>query len=282
MYRLCTRSKPHPNCICLRRRSQDHHHQHPPMPHFTAANMTAHDRSRDYPTPGERESPRAQYPPRPRSMEGGSPHHQYQPPPHTDDRSRQPPVSLPPMRDPSGGYDHPSAYPAHPPSSGNGYAPPPPPPGGNGYPAPPQNGQAPLPALHAPSNMESRSPSYPPHADDYYGGQRRPPPPYDRDYYGPYRSHPPPPEYYGRGHPGPHDDYRSHPPPRHEAEFRGPPRPYDADYANGGHPRNGYPYQQGPPMPPGPPHQQAAPRQRTSIACRYCRKRKVNSSAILE
>lgn len=251
------------------------------MPHFTTADMAQRDRSREYPATADGDSPRAQYPPHPQSMDGGSPHSQYQqqpPPPPGDDRSRQsqPPVTLPPMRDPNGGYaQQQPGYPGPPPAASNGYAPPPP--GANGYTAPPQNGQAPLPHLQPPQ-ADSRSPTYPPPADprDEYYAQRRPPP-YDRDaYYAAYRGHPPPPDYYGRGQPPPppHDDYhRGHPPPRHEGEFR-PPHPYEAEYANG-HPRNGYPYPQGGPMPSGPQLQQAAPRQRTSIACRYCRKRKV-------
>lgn len=250
------------------------------MPHFTTADMAQRDRSREYPATADGESPRAQYPPHPQSIEGGSPNSQYQqhPPPPGDDRARQsqPPVTLPPMRDPNGGYAHQPGYPGPPPAASNGYAPPPP--GANGYPAPPQNGQAPLPPLQPPQ-ADSRSPTYPPHADprdDYYA-QRRPPP-YDRDpYYGAYRGHPPPPDYYGRGQPPPHEDYHRAHPPRHEGDFR--PHPYEAEYANG-HPRNGYPYPQGAPMPSGPQLQQAAPRQRTSIACRYCRKRKVGLGRI--
>ncbi|KAK4125123.1 hypothetical protein N657DRAFT_633024 [Parathielavia appendiculata] len=50
---------------------------------------------------------------------------------------------------------------------------------------------------------------------------------------------------------------------------------YGPDYYR--YPPAPYPYGMGPPPPP-PPQQQSAPRQRTSIACRYCRKRKIRCS----
>ncbi|PKS12092.1 hypothetical protein jhhlp_001388 [Lomentospora prolificans] len=235
-----------------------------------------------------RESPRSQYPPH-HGMEGNSPRNQYPPPTGGDDRSRHPqssqaPVTLPPIRDPGSGYSSQQSYTGSPlPAPANGYAQgPPPPQGANGYTGP-QNGPSSLPPFQPPrQGVDPRSPGYSAQGDrrDEYYQQR---PPYDRDpYYSGYRGHPPPPDYprdYGRGQPPPHDDYRrDHGPPRHDPNY--PPRgPYEADYANGGHARNGYPpYQQAPPPPQAAPLQQAAPRQRTSIACRYCRKRKIRCS----
>lgn len=218
-----------------------------PMPRITAANMAPHDRSQE--CLGEGESSRSQCPPpHPQSMEGGSPHSQYQQPPTGNDRSRQPQASQPPVlfrptRVPNRGYDYQPGYPGPPLPAGNGYAPPHPP-DSNGYPAPPQNGHAPLRPLKPPPPMESRS-NYPSHTDhrrvdpqgDYYEQGR---PPCDRHAY-------------------------------YEADYRGPP-PYGWDS------RDGDLYQNGPPLPPETPAAQAAPSQRTSIACKYCRKRKVSGS----
>lgn len=80
--------------------------------------------------------------------------------------------------------------------------------------------------------------------------------------YPPYNGAPPPP-------PGPYADYyamqhRPHyppPPPNGYPSYAGYPGGSPYDYAQGGHPQ-----------------QQIAPRQRTSIACRYCRKRKIRCS----
>ncbi|KAK0717205.1 hypothetical protein B0T26DRAFT_288483 [Lasiosphaeria miniovina] len=62
-----------------------------------------------------------------------------------------------------------------------------------------------------------------------------------------------------------------------------PPQGRAGSYGNDGYPYRysppaGYPYGNAPPQQPQPPQQQAAPRQRTSIACRYCRKRKIRCS----
>ncbi|KAG5913492.1 hypothetical protein E4U42_001115 [Claviceps africana] len=122
----------------------------------------------------------------------------------------------------------------------------------NGYP-PPSGGQQPpgsyLPPMQP--QQDARSPAYPPSGlrGPYYDDRRGAPPPppsdaaYGQDAYF-YRGPPgaPPPNGYARPHLG----------------------PYRPDY---GQPGNA-PSQMG----------QAAPRQRTSIACRYCRKRKIRCS----
>src|SRR5690606_3485144 len=104
------------------------------MPHFTSATMAQRDQGR--------ESPRNPYPPH-HAMEGGSPRNQYPPPAGGDDRSRhhqssQPPVTLPPIRDPGSGYPSHQSYNSPLPAPTNGYSqgpPPPPPQGANGYPS---------------------------------------------------------------------------------------------------------------------------------------------------
>ncbi|KAF6840685.1 hypothetical protein CPLU01_01056 [Colletotrichum plurivorum] len=184
-------------------------------------------------------------------------------PRYPDDRGQRPnmaaPVTLPSIQDPHGGYGQ-APYPPNPrgdpradprassynasPNSVNGY--PPPQPGGH----PPQ-----LPPLQAP---DPRSPTYPPPdaRDDYYRRSQPPPPQYGDPYYQ---------DYHGRqGHPLP-GRYGDYPP-----QALGGPR-YDYPPGTPGAPR--YDYGQG-----APPLQQAAPRQRTSIACRYCRKRKIRCS----
>ncbi|OLN86105.1 hypothetical protein CCHL11_05216 [Colletotrichum chlorophyti] len=165
------------------------------------------------------------------------------------------PVTLPSMQDPHGSYPPPQFPRPYPPdprgdpradpraSSYNAS-----PNSVNGYPAPPPGPhQTQLPPLQPPG--DPRSPTYgPPPGDDYYRG-RQPPSqhgdPYYQDYY---RQGPPPqgryPEY-PQGPGGPRYDYPA-------------PRYYDGQGA--------------------PQLQQAAPRQRTSIACRYCRKRKIRCS----
>lgn len=189
-------------------------------------------------------------------------HHesQYPPPPgEEDDRSRgipyhpRPqmaagPVTLPSIQDPTGPYGQPptrgwdsrnSNYGASP-SSSNGY---PPPSGGQNQ----QNGYSP-----------TSSSSYPP--------------PPGHQYLPPVQPHP--------------NDARANFPPQDPrgAPYYPPQRsmpPYNQDnYAYAYRPERGPPgygdYPQGGPGPAGMQHQQAAPRQRTSIACRYCRRRKVS------
>ncbi|GAB0143026.1 hypothetical protein EsHS_00003557 [Epichloe bromicola] len=121
----------------------------------------------------------------------------------------------------------------------------------NGYPSP-SGGQQP-PGSYLPPMQPQQDPraSAYPHSDHrgpYYDDRRGPPPPdagYGQDAYfyrGPPGAPPPPPNGYPRPHPG----------------------AYGPDY---GQPGNA-PQQMA----------QAAPRQRTSIACRYCRKRKIRCS----
>ncbi|KAH7358630.1 hypothetical protein B0T11DRAFT_330397 [Plectosphaerella cucumerina] len=146
-------------------------------------------------------------------------------------------------RDPRGPEPRPPHYNASP-SSVNGY--PPPPPGGHP--------QSQLPPMQHPG---PRSPGYPPQdgRDDYYRSRQPPPPHYPDPYHPDYRHGGPP------AQPARYPEYGQPPPQRYEY---GPPPP-------GGPPR--WDYGQGAvPMP------QAAPRQRTSIACRYCRKRKIRCS----
>uniref|UniRef100_A0A8H7NLN6 Zn(2)-C6 fungal-type domain-containing protein n=1 Tax=Bionectria ochroleuca TaxID=29856 RepID=A0A8H7NLN6_BIOOC len=155
-------------------------------------------------------------------------------------------ITLPPMQDHrAGGYGpppHPQGY-SYP--SDPRYASPnatngyPPPPGQSGYLPPPQQ------------QSDPRAPSYRPPEHHYQG---RPPPSYSHDPH-----YPPPQDYY----------YRQ--------QAQGPPPPSHYPYGPpGGAPLHHYPPEyaqaQAPPM------AQAAPRQRTSIACKYCRKRKIRCS----
>lgn len=173
------------------------------------------------------------------------------------------PVTLPAIQDPYGPQQHPysRSYPPSDPRSDprgdpRGSEPRPvhysnSPSSVNGYPPPAGHPSTQLPPLQPPG---PRSPGYPPAdgRDDYYRSRQPPPPHYGDPYHPDYRQGPPPPRpypEYGQPGPGPHRyDY-------------GPPPPPGAQR---------WDYGQNPvPMP------QAAPRQRTSIACRYCRKRKV-------
>ncbi|KAL2020502.1 hypothetical protein VTK56DRAFT_8387 [Thermocarpiscus australiensis] len=74
-----------------------------------------------------------------------------------------------------------------------------------------------------------------------------------------------------------YSDRRAYPDPYYDAQqaAQGRGGGYGPDYYR--YPPAPYPYVLGPP-PPLPPQQQSAPRQRTSIACRYCRKRKIRCS----
>lgn len=112
----------------------------------------------------------------------------------------------------------------------------------NGYPPPPGR-QSYLPPLQPPTNP--RSPTYPPDPrDDHYRQGPAAAPYHPGQYYGAY----------GPGGPqaGPYGPYGGLPPP------------------------NGYAAATIVPIP------QAAPRQRTSIACKYCRKRKVGKRSIAD
>jgi hypothetical protein len=183
------------------------------------------------------------------------------PPGEEEDRARgipyhpRPPmaagaVTLPSIQDPNGPYGPPAGRAWDPRAANYGASPN----SANGYPPPGS----------APSHQSSYSPpasSYPPPAGSQYLPPVQPHPsdsmssyppqdPRGPHYYASQRSMPPasyPPESYGY-------PYR---------QDRGP-HSYHADYAQGG------------PGPAAMQHQQAAPRQRTSIACRYCRRRKVS------
>lgn len=113
---------------------------------------------------------------------------------------------------------------------------------------------------------------YPPH------GQQQPPPAPP-----PTSHHPPPPQYQqpdprSPAYPPPHDQRGYYPDPRAQAPYSHDPYRQEA-YFYQAPPQAGYaPYGGDGRMHYGAPGQsqaQAAPRQRTSIACRYCRKRKV-------
>lgn len=194
----------------------------------------------------------------------------YLPAPNVDDDDRSRPyhprmasVSLPPIQDHAGGqppgpYGHPppqhghGRYPAPStpmdprdpravtnygpsPAAVNGYQPPPPPPAGHG----PQY----LPPVDPRASQYSPLPPGPATSDAY--SRQQPPPP------GPYSG------------PGSYE-YNRMPP------AQGPPPGYPPDM------RSGYPpdFSRGPMTAPLQ-HQAGAPRQRTSIACKYCRRRKV-------
>lgn len=192
---------------------------------------------------------------------------QYPPlPGEEDDRARglphhpRPPmaagaVTLPSIQDPNGpyaqppsrgGWDSRSANYGASPSSANGYPPPgsAPPSHSNGY-SPPQS------SYPAPPGA-SYLPPVQPHPTDARAGY----PPQQDPRAGPYyqSQRPMPPSPYAQDSYG----YAYRP-------DRGPPG-YPGDYPPGGA------------GPAAMQHQQAAPRQRTSIACRYCRRRKIRCS----
>ncbi|KAG8406341.1 hypothetical protein J3458_021180 [Metarhizium acridum] len=155
-------------------------------------------------------------------------------------------VTLPSIHDPrSSSYGAPA-----PPSGGRGYPHDPrfaSPNAVNGYPPPPAGQQPPAAYLPPMQSQDPRGSSYPhpEHRGPYYDDRRGPPHPdaaYGQDAYF-YRGPPgAPPNGYPRPHPG----------------------AYGSEYAQPGN---------------APPQMaQAAPRQRTSIACRYCRKRKIRCS----
>ncbi|KAF7563850.1 hypothetical protein G7046_g270 [Stylonectria norvegica] len=166
--------------------------------------------------------------------------HQQQPPPqHPSQHPSQHQPQHPPQHQPQ----HPPQHqPSHPPQHG--------PQQSNHQPNQPPGQQPPayLPPFR--TQPEPRSPAYPsPDPRGYYDDRR--PAPYSQEQY-------PPDAYYGYRGP-------SGPPPAGYRDYRAP-------YASGV-----YEY---PPGGPGsaPQLTQAAPRQRTSIACRYCRKRKIRCS----
>lgn len=163
-------------------------------------------------------------------------------------------VTLPSIQDAHGGYGPPGrawdprtgSYGTSP-SSANGYAPPPP---GN---APPPQGN------YSPAGTSG---GYPPPPGHHYLPPVQPLPPDGRGSYPP--SDPRAPQYYSPGRPGP-------PGANYDFAYRpdrgGPPGPY------GGYPPQDYARVGQPGM-----MQPSAPRQRTSIACKYCRRRKIRCS----
>lgn len=180
------------------------------------------------------------------------PQSHYPPPGETAHRQSEDPrasmaasVSLPSMHDPRApGYGPPPHGQGHGYPSDPRYASPS---TTNGYPPPGQPSGGYLPPLQPQS--DPRAPGYR-GPEQYPAG--RPPAPYAQDQQ---YQHPDP--YYYRqqqqGPPGPPNAY-PYPP-------QGSPMPYPPEY---GQPQG------------GPQMAQAAPRQRTSIACKYCRKRKVS------
>ncbi|EHK42857.1 hypothetical protein TRIATDRAFT_35002 [Trichoderma atroviride IMI 206040] len=149
-------------------------------------------------------------------------------------------VTLPSIHDP-----RPSAY-GPPPSAGRGYMTDPryaSPNAVNGYPPPPgsqQPGPGYLPPLQPQADPRSVYPPPEPRGP-YYDDRRPPPPPGYHEQYS---------EYYYRGH---HNGYPH--------DYPRPPPGYGQEYGQ-----------------PGMERPREAPRQRTSIACRYCRKRKIRCS----
>ncbi|KAK4077451.1 transcriptional regulator family: Fungal Specific TF [Trichoderma aggressivum f. europaeum] len=155
-------------------------------------------------------------------------------------------VTLPSIHDP-----RPSGY-GPPPPAGRGYVSDPryeSPNAVNGYPPPPGSQQQPasyLPPLQPQADMRSAYPPPEPPRGAYYDDRRPPPHPAYHDQYAS--------EYYYRGLPQGHHNGYPH-------DYSRPPPAYAQDYGQ-----------------PGMERPREAPRQRTSIACRYCRKRKIRCS----
>ncbi|KAI0838066.1 hypothetical protein F5Y06DRAFT_297061 [Hypoxylon sp. FL0890] len=185
---------------------------------------------------------------------------QYPPVPgEEDDRARAIPyhprpqmaagtVRLPSIQDPHGAYS---------PSGGRGWDPRvssygASPSSTNGYPPPPTSAQAPPGTAYSPPSGGS---AYPPPASSH--GSYLPPVHAPADPRAAYPQDPRAPAYYGSYGAPPYDfAYRTD---------RGAPGAYPPEYARGGHAGAAV-------------MQQSAPRQRTSIACRYCRRRKIRCS----
>ncbi|KAL2168074.1 hypothetical protein VTG60DRAFT_502 [Thermothelomyces hinnuleus] len=216
------------------------------------------------------------------------------PPPEGEDRRRLPPVgpdgvALPPISSypPSGpSYQADPRYPersytADPRYQSDPRSWQPEPPASNGYPPPPDARYPPQTDTRYPPQPDARYPPPIPPQDPRQFDDRRP---YeDRRQYDDRRQYEDRRQYddqrmyddqrqYG--------DRRPYPDPYYDAQQQPPARAggYGPDYYR--YPPPG-PYSYGmppPPPPPPPPSQQSAPRQRTSIACRYCRKRKIRCS----
>ncbi|KAH8780028.1 hypothetical protein F5883DRAFT_194354 [Diaporthe sp. PMI_573] len=164
----------------------------------------------------------------------------YPPPPgEEDDRSRASYHHLPPP--PQATVTLPPIHDAHPAYGASRYPPPPDPRTRGTYSASPTGGPNGYPA--PPGGLYNLPPVQAPQDQRHYGVEPR--------------------DYYSRG-----------------GSF--PPHPQPEPYNYGGYrPPSGPPYGAYPPeyaRGPGGAAQQAAPRQRTSIACRYCRKRKIRCS----
>lgn len=189
---------------------------------------------------------------------------QYPPPPGEDeDRSRaiahhpRPqmaagPVTLPSIQDPHGAYGPPAARGWDPRANNYGASPN----STNGYPPPPGSAQAPH---NGYSPSSSSSGGYPAPSNHQYLPPVQPHP------HDPRASYPPDPRqgpYYPQQQRPPMQPYGANSYDFAYRPERGPPGAYPQDYGRGG---------------PGPGvMQQSAPRQRTSIACKYCRRRKVS------
>ncbi|KAK4133451.1 hypothetical protein BT67DRAFT_51168 [Trichocladium antarcticum] len=193
----------------------------------------------------------------------------YPPPIEGEDRRRLPPVAADGMPLPSMPFPPPGPGPVYPLDQRNqdrGYPTdpryqsdprswPPEPPIPNGYPAQPDARFASSFPPQDPRHFEDRRP----YDDRRQYDDRRP---YDdRRQYDDQRQY---------------NDRRTYPDPYYDAQqaAQGRPGGYGPDYYR--FPQGPYPYVVGPPQPPS--QQQSAPRQRTSIACRYCRKRKIRCS----
>ncbi|KAM7201400.1 hypothetical protein V8F20_004864 [Naviculisporaceae sp. PSN 640] len=185
-----------------------------------------------------------------------------------------------------------SSYPPPPEDDRRSYYPPPPV-------APSNTTSLPPITTYAPPPPPSTYPSDPRYSDPRYSRDRgwaAEPPANPNGYPPPESRYPPPPP--APADRGPYED-RSRPyedPRQYDDRSRAYERPYPEPYYGGQvgqpEPQRGMPYSYGysphaqqhayqyPPQqqapPPAPP--QAAPRQRTSIACRYCRKRKIRCS----
>lgn len=224
--------------------------------HLVVKGSMADDRYRnsaEYSSQGRPQYPQPYYYPSPHGSEAG-PAEQPQAPQHERHNSMAAAaVTLPAMHD-SRGY-------GPPPAQGHSYPQPDAryesPSTMNGYPPPP--GQQPPPYLPSGSQQQNPQPQQPP-------PQQQPPPPPSSAY--------PAPDPNGRRPGGPYPQDRQYPTPE-QYYYRAPagqaPLPqdhYGRDYRG---PIFTQEYAQHPP----PQMAQAAPRQRTSIACKYCRKRKV-------
>ena len=223
-----------------------------PLPPLTTTNMAMHPSA---PAPAQAPAPPNGYPHDqrfPDSRFGAGQRYPQDPrgDPRSDPRSD-------PRGDPRGAWTDARAQP------NNGYGSPNPPPSG-GYPP-----ISATPPAYAPANPNLPAGGFAPPTSQY-----QLPPVHAAQDQRPYDDRRPYDErgqYPDRGMPS--DPYYQQGPP-HQGRSGG----YGADvYQYRYPPAPNYPYGPGAPAPPPPQPQQAAPRQRTSIACKYCRKRKVSA-----